>query len=174
MQIRIVTQLEPLKASYHDLFEIAPRLLEKFKPDIVLHIGLAVERSYFAIEKGAERDGYHQYPDVDRKVFNKAETKKSWGKSPSRLDSSFNLEDVLVKWRAQVGKGHDLRSSDDVGNYVCGFVYYRSLELFWKKDYRGIPVVFMHVPPLPEKGDVEKGVNVTVGLIQALAESFQK
>jgi pyroglutamyl-peptidase len=174
MQIRTATQPEPLKASYHDLFEVDPRLLESFKPDIVLHIGLAVERSYFAIEKGAEKDGYHQYPDVDRRVFNKAETKKSWGKSPYRLDTSFDLEDVLVKWRAQAGKAPDLRTSDDVGNYVCGFVYYRSLELFWKKGDRDMPVVFMHVPPLPEKGDVEKGVNVTVGLIQALAESFQK
>jgi pyrrolidone-carboxylate peptidase len=59
------------------LYDVAPKLLEEHKPDVVVHIGLAVERTYFAIEKGAERDGYNQYPDNDRKVFNKSETKKA-------------------------------------------------------------------------------------------------
>lgn len=171
MTIEIITPPEPLKASYHYLFDITPKLLEQHKPNIVLHLGLAVERTYFAIEKGAGRDGYNQYPDVDRKVFNKTETKKAWGKSPPHLYASYDLEKVLEKWRAKVGKvGKDveLRTSDDVGNYVCGFVYYSSLERHWKGN--NIPVLFMHVPPLPEKYEVEKGVKVTLGLIQVLAE----
>jgi pyroglutamyl-peptidase len=143
-----------LKASYHHLFEVTPQLLEQYKP----------------IEKGAERDSYHQYPDVDRKVFTKSEIKKAWGKSLSRIGSSLDFEDVLVKWRAQAGKDVDLRTSDDVGNYVCDFVYYTSLEYFWKRRLN-TPVVFMHVPPLPEKDDIDKGVKVTLGLIRGLAES---
>jgi pyroglutamyl-peptidase len=171
LNIQIITPPEALKASYHYLYDVAPKLLEEHKPAVVVHIGLAVERTYFAIEKGAERDGYNQYPDNDRKVFNKSETKKAWGMSPPHLESSFDLEDVLVKWRAQVGKDVDLRTSDDVGNYVCGFVYYTSLEYSWKKGIDA-PVVFMHVPPLPEKGDIEEGVKATLGLIQVLAESL--
>lgn len=173
LNIQIITPPEALKASYHYLYDATPKLLEEHKPDVVVHIGLAVERTHFAIEKGAERDGYNQYLDNDRKVFNKSEIKKAWGKSPPHLESSFDLEDVLVKWRALVGKDVDLRTSDDVGNYVCGFVYYTSLEYSWK---RGIyaPVVFMHVPPLPERGDVEKGVKATLGLIQVLAEGLLK
>jgi pyrrolidone-carboxylate peptidase len=106
-------------------------------------------------------------------VFDKSEIKKAWGKSPPYLESSFDLEDVLVKWRALIRKDVDLRTSDDVGNYVYGFVYYTSLEYSWK---RGIyaPVVFMHVPPLPERGDVEKGVKAMLGLIQVLAEDLLK
>jgi len=174
LNIHVITQPEPLRAAYHYLFEVVPRLLEQHKPDIVLYIGLAVERTYFAIEKGAERDGYHEFPDVDRKVFNKAETKNAWGKSPSRLDSSLNLEDILEKWRAQVGKGPDLRTSDDVGSYVCGFVYYTSLQNLWKSRDQDSPVVFMHIPPLPEKADVERGTKVTLGLIRALAETVDR
>lgn len=75
-----------------------------------------------------------------------------------------------MKWRAQAGKDVDLRTSDDVGNYVCDFVYYTSLEYFWKRRLN-TPVVFMHVPPLPEKDDIDKGVKVTLGLIRGLAES---
>lgn len=172
MNIRILTQPEPLGAAYHQLLEI-PKLLEQFNPDVVIHIGLAVERDYFAIERGADRDGYHQYPDVARKVFNKAENKKVWGKSPTRLDSSLNLEEILAKWRDETGKGVDLRTSDDVGSYVCGFLYYTSLEYFWKKG-GDMPVVFMHVPPLPSKEDTARGERVTLALIKAVSETIQK
>ena len=168
VNIQIVTPPEPLKASYHFLFDVVPTLLERHKPDIVLHIGLAVGRDYFAIEEGADRDGYNQYPDVDRKVFNKTEIKKAWGKSPSRLTTSYDLEVVLEKWHARSKKDFDLRISDDVGSYVCGFVYYTSLER--RRKGEGSSTVFMHVPPLPEKSDIEKGLRVTLGLIEVLAE----
>ena len=35
-------------------------------------------------------------------------------------------------------------------------------------------MVFMHVTPLPERGDVEKGVKAILGLIQVLAEDLLK
>jgi pyroglutamyl-peptidase len=60
-----------------------------------------------------------------------------------------------------------------VGSYVCGFVYYASLEHLWKKGEQ-TSVVFMHVPPLTGKDDVAKGERVTLALIQALAESIIK
>ncbi|KAF4627910.1 hypothetical protein G7Y89_g10246 [Cudoniella acicularis] len=174
INIRIITQTEPLKAAYHSLFDVTPKLLQQYNPDIVLHVGLAVERDYFAIEHGANRDGYQQYPDVARKVFTKAEIKKAWGKSPERLDSPLDFDDVVAKWKAQVGKGVDVRASDDVGTYVCGFVYYTSMEYFWKRGTPETPVVFMHVPPLSGKGDLEKGKAVTLSLIQAIAQSCRK
>jgi pyrrolidone-carboxylate peptidase len=165
-------QPEPLKAAYHGLLEV-PKLIEQLGPDVVIHIGLAVERDYFAIERGSDRDGYHQFPDVARKVFNKAENKKTWGKSPARLDSTLDLDDVLVKWQSQAGKSFDLRISDDVGSYVCGFVYYASLEYFWKKG-GDMPVVFMHVPPLTGKEDIAKGKKAVLALIQAISETLGK
>jgi hypothetical protein len=119
-------------------------------------------------------DGYHQYLDVARKVFNKAENKKTWGKSPDRLNSSLDFDAILVKWQTQAGKGPDLRMSGSVGTYVCGFVYYTSLECFWKKGEGEMLVVFMHVSSLPEKDDVEKGAKVTIALIKGIAESIGK
>jgi pyroglutamyl-peptidase len=173
MSIRILTQTEPLKVVYHDLLEV-PKLLEETKPDFVIHLGLAVDRDYFAIERGSDRDGYHQYPDEKRKVFNKAENKKLWGKSPDRLESSLDLDDLLGNWRAQAGKGVDLRISNDVGSYVCGFVYYASLEYFWKKGGGNMPAVFLHVPSLSGKEDIAKGEKATLALIRAISESIGK
>lgn len=180
--IRIITDPQPLKAVYHSLIEV-PKLLERHNPDIVIHIGLAVDRNYFAIEKGAERDGYHQFPDEAGKVFTRAETKTKWGKSPSRLDSSFDIDEVVGKWRASVkastGKGKqkvkefEMRASDDVGCYVCGFVYYASLEYYWKRDgsQGKRRVLFLHVPKLKGEEEVRKGRDITVSLIKAASES---
>jgi pyroglutamyl-peptidase len=175
LNIQLITHHEPIKAAYHDIASVVPKLLDA-KPDIVIHVGLAYDRSYFAIEQGADRDGYHQIPDVSRKVFTKGETKKLWPKSPERLDSSLDMDEIFRKWQANVGKTvADIRISDDVGHYVCGFIYYLSLEHFWKKGEEGdLPVLFMHVPPLPKPEDVKNGVDIAVGLIRAIAESHQK
>jgi pyroglutamyl-peptidase len=181
--VRIITESQPLKAVYQSLLDV-PKLLEKHNPDVVIHVGLAFDRDYFAIEKGAERDGYHQFPDEARKVVTRAETKAKWGKSPARLDSSFDVEDVLGKWKVHAksgagkgkakGKGFELKTSDDVGLYVCGFVYYASLEYYWRKDgSQGQKrVVFLHVPNLKGGEEISRGKDITVALIKALAESI--
>ncbi|KAE8448844.1 hypothetical protein EG329_008846 [Mollisiaceae sp. DMI_Dod_QoI] len=181
--VRIITEPEPLKAVYQSLLEV-PKLLEKHNPDAVIHIGLAVDRNYFAIEKGAERDGYHQFPDEARKVATRAETKARWGKSPARLDSTFDVEDLLGKCKVNAktgagkgkskGKQFELRNSDDVGCYVCGFVYYASLEYYWKRDgsQGQRRVLFMHVPNLQGEDEIKKGKDITIALIKAVAESI--
>jgi pyroglutamyl-peptidase len=173
-----------------------PKLLEKHQPDVVIHIGLDSESSYYAIEKGAEKDKYHEIPDEARKVVSRAEAKKLWGKSPPRLDSTLDIEDILIKWKENTslktsgkgkskGKGEmeangsskevDLRTSDCVGNYVCGFVYYTSLEWFWKKNgpQGERKVLFLHVPMLEGKEDFEKGKDITVALIKGVIGSCQ-
>ena len=146
-------------------------------------MGLAADRDYFAIEKGAERDGYHEIPDEKRKVFTRAETKKVWGKSPARLDTTLDVEDILQKWKESVAANNiktkgkekmntvDIRTSDDVGNYVCGFVYYASLEWFWRKygPQGERRVLFFHVPKM--EGIVEQGRDVTVALIKGVIGS---
>ncbi|KAK0117401.1 hypothetical protein ONS96_013231 [Cadophora gregata f. sp. sojae] len=180
--VRIIVPPEPLKAEYHSLLEIT-KLLDEHQPDVVIHIGLAADRDYFAIERGADRDGYHQIPDEKRKVFTRAETKKVWGKSPARLDTTLDVEEILGRWKENLASGAakskgkekpkpvDVRTSDDVGNYVCGFVYYTSMEWFWRKygaqgERR---VLFFHVPK--QEGGFEQGKDVTIALIKGVIGS---
>jgi len=142
----------------------------------VIHVGLDATRTCFNLEVGAFRDGYHEIPDVSRKVFTKAETKKEWGKSPARLDSSLDVDDLVKRASSQLGKiPVELQVSDDVGNFVCGFIYYTSLEHFSRKNKDAErPVLFLHVPELKGSKDIEIGEKVTIALIKAIAESFQK
>ncbi|KAH9884076.1 hypothetical protein F4778DRAFT_574834 [Xylariomycetidae sp. FL2044] len=200
--IRILAHPAPLRAAYHPLVEAAPRLIREHGPDIVLHVGLAADRDYFAVERSAARDGYHQVPDVDRRVLTKAESRALWGgsgsgsgkkqKSPEVLQTSLDLPAVVEAWRSRLrradggaaAKGKkgakapievDMRLSDDVGNYVCGLVYYASLaELAQRGGPSAGSAVFLHVPPLPTGEDVERGRVVLVALIEALVEVWKQ
>jgi len=152
-------------------------LLEEHKPDIVIHIGLDEGRTFFGIERSAAQEGYHQNVDADRKVFTKAETKKLWGKAPERLETSLDLEETQVRWQRALRDGKrrdkmelDVRISDDVGDFVCGFIYYVTLnEMGEEKN-----VVFLHVPPLKDESAIKSGVAVTIALINALVEVWRE
>lgn len=176
---------------YHKLLEVSPRLIQQHNPTIVLHIGLAVERDYFAVEQSAYRDGYHEYPDMERKVISKLDVKKIWGKkSAENLSSSFDLESVVEVWKRNLGSRSDnkargkrdvklsqqqlpdVRFSDDVGAWVCGLVYYSSLVEFSKSSGGQRNVVFLHVPPLSGDSELEMGKEVVLCLIMALVESL--
>ena len=186
--VRIAIHPESLKAAYHSLYEIVPKLVQSYQPDVVLHVGLAVERDYFAIERSAGRDGYQQNLDMDKKVFTKAESRTSWGKkSADRLETALDLDAVLEAWRDQLrstikenskkGKGNgptaDVRLSDDVGKYVCGFIYYATLaELARRSDCKGT-ALFFHVPPLETEMELENGKKVLEALIGALASVWR-
>lgn len=227
--IDLINIASAIPAKYHEIHDQTANLIKEHEPDIVLHMGLAHGRSYFAIEKGAEREGYHEVPDEGRRVFTRGENKKVFGKSEAKLESSLDLESVVDVWRDGVcgvmlavgraapgaapgdakarprekakekekekgkkggskqkdianvgssGKGTgageqvDVRLSDDVGNYVCGFQYYVSLlemqKLTGKRN-----AVFFHVPYLEGEEDVAVGVRVTEGLVRALVGAWE-
>jgi pyroglutamyl-peptidase len=172
-RLRIVTPNKPLKVIYQEIASTIPKLVEQHHPDIAILMGLAAERNYFAVEKSAFRDGYHQIPDEDRKVVTKAESKKLWGRSPESLETSLDIDDLVSRWKMKVKSCADVRASDDVGIYACGFAYYHTLERC-RKEHRAQNVLFFHVPPLKTEKEVENGVKVTLALMQSIAESIKK
>ena len=131
-----------------------------------------------------------------RKVVTKVEGAKWWGEAPERLDSEWEWEDLGRRWReiaaeeeAVGGKGKgkkggggagkgglgelpDVRLSDDVGSYVCGLLYYASLEAMRRQEGREGKVLFFHVPPLENEVDLKRGDQALVALIKAVAEQL--
>ena len=202
--VKIIAPEDRLRASYASIYSTIPPLIKTHNPDLILHLGLDKERNIFTIEKSAAKEGYHQALDVDKKVFTKQQSKDAWGKKPERLQSSLDLEVVREKWEAglrkaekkaagkggkrgvakgkDVGqaetdkKGHvDVNCTDDVGSYVCGFVYYLSMvEMGKRKGGKGRrDVVFCHVPWLDE-GDTATGMRVVEALIGAIVEVWRE
>lgn len=184
---------EPIRVAYNTVVDLVPALLTPdkgcFPPhDIVLHIGLAAGRRFFALEKGAHKVGYAKIPDVDGETFpdDRAESKFPSNKFPKKLTTSFDTSDVLARWKANLGYASvdgdprieqcpDVRLSPDAGNFLCGFLYYNSLAHYHSISEHERPVVFMHVPDLSANEDkLREGWEVAIALIKALVESRQK
>jgi pyroglutamyl-peptidase len=180
--IKLIVPDTYMPAAYHKIHIQTTALIEQHNPDLIVHIGLAVDRSYFAVEQSAAKEGYHDIPDVDRRVFTRAKNKRVFGKAAEVLGSSLDLESAVGVWREackrmapkarakgkprkEGGLDVDVRLSDDVGTFVCGFAYYVGLlEMQRRRGRRD--VVFLHVPMLVGE-EVGVGVEVTEELIKA-------
>ncbi|KAI4662385.1 uncharacterized protein J4E79_004674 [Alternaria viburni] len=191
--INIHVHYEPIRVAYNNVVNLVPELLPPANPlypppDVVLHIGLAAGRKYFAIEQGSQGRGYGKIPDVDGQRFDDSEMEKHFpsSKYPPKLNTSFDTSEVLAHWKANLGYTSvdgtttdegcpDVRISNDAGNFLCGFIYYNSLAHYFgiKQDER--PVVFLHVPDLSDSADkLREGWEATVALIKALVQSRRK
>lgn len=96
--------------AYRNVVDFVPKLLSTApSPDLVLHIGLAASRNFYAIEQGAHSRGYGKINDVDGQLFPDSEAQKSFpsAKYPTVLHTSFDTEDVLSRWRTALGQYHD-------------------------------------------------------------------
>lgn len=198
--IHIHVHHEPVRVAYSTVTSLVPKLLPPGNPmhpapSIVLHLGLAAGRTFFALEKGAHGRGYGEIPDVDGEIFtdHSAESQFPRSEFPPALQTGFDTEDVLVRWKAYLDQGitgtggevavaaekmqrrPDVRLSDDAGNFMCGFIYWNSLAHYYSLDGKGLPVAFMHVPDLTGSQErLDMGREVAVTLIKALVESKRK
>ena len=119
----------------------------------------------FEIERSALRHGCHDIPDIEKRVFTRADNKRTFAKASSSLATTINIDTAAEMWReacSSIGlrktKGKeksrqavDLRLSDDVSSYVCGINYYNSLLEMQKRTGRR-DVVFFHVLSLETEG----------------------
>ena len=142
------------------------------KPDVILHLGLAEGRTFYALERQSCRNEFHQLKDVDGKQLTRDHVEAMWSDCPRILKPSFEVSQVFKGWRSSVDYNVDLRTSDDPGNFLCGFIYFTSMAYYYKKDKSQAPVMFLHVPNLVSEGAIAEGRAVAVGLIRALAESL--
>ena len=159
-------------------------------PDIVLHIGLAASRSFYAIERGAHAHGYGKTADVDGERFPDSAASDLFppAQYPPVLNTGFDTCDVLSRWKKLLGFSNphrdveikllpDVRTNTDAGNFLCGFIYYNSLVHYHAGNgvHGEKPVVFMHVPDLSgSEAKLREGWEVAVALIKALVESRGK
>ena len=190
--ITIIVPAEPIPAAYHKILAQVPVLIQEHAPDLVVHMGLDVGSGpgVFKLERSALRDGYHDIPDIEKRVFTRADNKKLFGKASSSLTTTLDIdaaagilqeacfslslstpaaapENVKVKGKGRSRKAIEVRLSDDVGSYVCGFNYYISLLEMQKRTSKRDDV-FFHVPQLESKEDIQTGVKVTEELVRAL------
>ncbi|KAK4192812.1 Pyroglutamyl-peptidase 1 [Podospora australis] len=174
--VRLHVHPEAVHVGYTAVRELVPKLWEDpSKYDVAIHIGMAGPRLHHSIERRGHRDGYNGL-DVDGNRLNDDERREREGKDwvwdgcPEELLSDFDLEDVLVRWRANSPKWSDLRISEDAGHYLCDFIYYSSLAHLYRLGERR-KVVFLHVPCDAGERAVEAGRELLLQLVRSIVES---
>lgn len=171
--IRIIVHPWPVRVSYQSVEDLIPKLFRPFdpKPDAILHIGLAAGRKYFAMEHGAYRSIYDKNKDVDGHTFSVERSRRQWSDLPEYLETGFDTDELWKRWRRELTDPDiDIRRSADPGNYLCGFIYYSMLAKYMRAGQGDRPVMFLHVPDLPEPKDVARGREAAKTLIRAMVD----
>jgi pyroglutamyl-peptidase len=90
--IHLIVPDDPMPAAYHDIKTQVASLIDTHAPDLVVHMGLDVDSGpgVFKIERSAPREGYHEFPDIRRKVYTRIENKKDFAKAPASLTTSLD------------------------------------------------------------------------------------
>ncbi|KAF2006402.1 peptidase C15, pyroglutamyl peptidase I-like protein [Amniculicola lignicola CBS 123094] len=200
--IQLIVYPAEVPVAYHPVASIIPALIAEHQPDVALHIGVAEGRSYFAVEQSSTRRSYEFVQDIYGEVFTLEEQAKAWGDAEAVLQTDLDLNVIVdgwqngtlhMKWPFNIGgrstsagqpvevvlkedimETEDVRWSDNVGNYLCGFMYYMDLvEMGRSGAYKKRDVAFMHVPLLKTEEEFQFGVEVTVALIQAMVDDWR-
>ncbi|KAH7120891.1 hypothetical protein B0J11DRAFT_438774 [Dendryphion nanum] len=186
--IQLLVHPSYVPVAYHPVMDLLPSLHAQ-EPDISLHIGVAAGRTYFAVEATSKKTGYEFSRDVDGKVFTKEEQEVAWGSEPTLHSTSLDLHAIVARWQYLTSNitfsssdflssgpvaPEDVKWSDAVGSYLCGFIYYASMvEMGKHRGSEGLDVAFMHVPSLDTDEQVQAGVDVTIALVQSLVETWR-
>ena len=137
------------------------RLLEFYKPQVVIPTGLAASSAFLRIEQTATNSACAA-KDNRGKVW-KGPLAKGL---PAALDTPVDVR-MLVKLLRD--KGFDARMSKDAGGYLCNFVYFHALH---HCRQAGCTALFVHVPLEKDAWGTDKTVEgLTVILKELLAST---
>lgn len=124
----------------------APKVLEEavasHRPRIVLSLGLANGRSMLALERVAINVLDFPIPDNEGSQPTNEPVIEN---GPAAYFSMLPIKAILAAWREAGLPGY---VSNTAGTYVCNQVFYSSLYLSGKYDYRA---GLIHVPYLPDQ-----------------------
>lgn len=187
--VRIIAYDTPIRVCYREVRALVPPLLEGLEGavDLVLHIGMSSGRDFYTAEVYGHRDGYSKNKDLDGETLPADHGLMYFGDCPPLMTTSLNCDRLLKIWKASLesvpegapGFEADCRLSEDAGHYMCDYIYYNSLAWFGRRNesleggkVEDRPVLFLHVPAESDPEVLERGRQVTLSLIEAMAEDW--
>ena len=115
--------------------------LDAEEPDAVLATGLAGLRPDIDVERIAVNVADFRIPD------NEGNQPQGRPLDPAGPDAWLASVDVHAMRARIASTGARARVSDTAGTYLCNAIHYRLLS--WTRP-RGVPGMFLHLPPLPD------------------------
>ncbi|XP_011498231.1 PREDICTED: pyroglutamyl-peptidase 1 [Ceratosolen solmsi marchali] len=134
MKINLI--VEEIPVAYKQVSFKVKELWEKYKPSIIMHVGVSRLATCLVIERQANNNGYiksdifnncPEEEDIDSQILKTTCDVKKICEAVNRKSDEINCKASI---------------SDDAGRYLCEYIYYQSLSI-------GEPqVLFVHVPDL--------------------------
>ncbi|GAB0095920.1 pyroglutamyl-peptidase 1 [Sergentomyia squamirostris] len=123
---------------YTDVDKTVPEIWKQ-DPILVIHCGVHGSTDKILLEKCAFKNCYGR-PDWDGKCLPTSSADLcGHGQNCDRLETKFNVDKIAEELNQ--GKGEPLfETSTDVGSYLCGYIYVKSLDFSLDKT------LFIHVP----------------------------
>ncbi|KAK3691234.1 hypothetical protein LTR37_018766 [Vermiconidia calcicola] len=183
-EIHIIAYGTPIRVSYEEVRKLVPLMHESYSQsvDLVLHMGMASGRTFYTAEMYGHRDGYVKNKDLDGNTLPADDGIRHFGDCPAMMTTSLDYDDVYRKWQSNLHQlptslpayGADCRASEDAGHYLCDYIYFNSLACSDGGKFSDRPVMFLHVPAETDQDTLEKGQQITVALIKAMADHWSQ
>lgn len=131
-----------LPVVYNHCFDTLLPLIEKYDPEIILHLGYAKGRTHVSIERVAVNCNESKTPDNLGNVLDGSPIVKG---GPDGLFTTLPLDALKERYRS---KSLPAEISNTAGTYICNNLFYRTLHHV-KTFNKQTKVGFIHIPALP-------------------------
>lgn len=152
--------LPELNAMEHEAFELKTTLLEtsyehadryvdamlNLSPDVIIMLGQSAKAKGVTLEQYAKNQVSQTINDVDNKVGQLP----GYSNKPAIYKSAICVDSLHRSIRNKVTVTVPIVTSQDAGDYVCNYIYYKTLDAFQDKNCK---VLFIHIPFFREQRD---------------------
>lgn len=112
------------------------------KPALVIHCGVHGGANCVRVEELAYNHKFNRKDYSGKKLSGGSACLPSNGTACSEIRTRLNVKKIVENASPLCGCNEPMVCSDDVGNYLCGYIYLKSLD---KNCARSL---FVHVPPI--------------------------
>jgi len=145
--------VEEIPVEYDFVLREVPDRWSSLRPDFIIHVGVSHLAERLTLERQANNTGYNS-PDV--KTLSPPGNCCVPSCQQAKLSSCLDMQDLSLQVSKQCQDlGVETEVSDDAGNYLCDFVFFKSLHATSGKS------LFVHVPPIEKPYTVPQ---MTAGL----------
>ena len=197
IQILNPTAKSAVKSEYGFVRSYCKDLWEKYgnSIDLIVHLGMADGWEWYSVERSAWKEGtiksvdygngmegnpveYYTMPDDIGETIKDLKGSCPWSVNvPKRLMAGPGIDvDTLARsveksLNATSGKVSEseieVRSHNDAGNYLCGFISYESFAQAFVKKYSA-KAIFCHIPGWRDAERLENGRDFVCTLISSI------
>ncbi|XP_055917459.1 pyroglutamyl-peptidase 1 isoform X2 [Eupeodes corollae] len=140
-KINYTIEKKCISVDYDDVNSAVDGIWAK-KPALVVHCGVHGGTKCIRVEELAYNHKFNRKDYSGKKLVGGSACLANNGTACCEIRTKLDVKKIVEKTAPLCGCNEPMVTSDDVGNYLCGYIYLKSLD---KNSSRSL---FVHVPPI--------------------------